>query len=195
MRESMDEAEWRQKTGDITEKVTEHPVFRSAREIYCYMDFRREVGTRGIIEKAWEMGKKVAIPRVEGERMEFYYISSFREVHPGRFGILEPDKGQPAPGREGLVLTPGAVFDRRLHRIGYGGGFYDRYLEEHRGLLTMAVAFEFQVLFHIPQEEHDLCPQILVTEEQVRTRDKEETYAGRITQRPSADAGSGEHKA
>lgn len=170
LRESISETEWRQKTRDIAEKVTEHPAFLRAEEIYCYMDFRREVGTRGIIEKAWELNKKVAIPRIEGKRMEFYYISSFTETHPGRFGIVEPNNIKPASGRDGLMLMPGAVFDHKLHRIGYGGGFYDRYLKTHTALFLMALAFEFQVLAHIPHEEYDICPHILVTEEQIKIR-------------------------
>ena len=170
LRESMDKEEWEQKTRNITQKVTGHPLFLQAKEIYCYMDFRREAGTCGIIEKAWEMNKKVAIPKTVGKTMRFYYISFFRETSPGRFGILEPDESRPASGEEGLIVMPGAVFDHELHRIGYGGGFYDRYLEKHTGLLSMALAFEFQVLSRIPHEEHDIRPHVLVTEARIETR-------------------------
>ena len=170
LREAMEKGEWDQKTRNITKRVTSHPLFLQAEEIYCYMDFRGEVGTRRIIEKAGEMNKKVAIPKTVGKTMEFYYISSFRETHPGRFGILEPDERRPASGEEGLILMPGAAFDHELHRIGYGGGFYDRYLEAHTGLLSMALAFECQVLPGIPQEEYDIRPRVLVTEMRIETR-------------------------
>lgn len=170
IRESMNAEEWEKKTEAIAGKVTSHPLFCRAGEIYCYMDFRREAGTRLIMERAWEMHKKVAVPRTEKNRMDFYYISDFDDTSPGRFGIAEPEKTYPAPGKEGLILMPGAVFDEELHRIGYGGGFYDRYLMEHTSLFRMALAFEFQVLPVISWEEHDICPRILVTEERVIER-------------------------
>lgn len=180
LRESISEEEWREKTRHVAGKVMEHPAFLRAETIYCYIDFRREVGTRGIIEKAWELNKKVAVPRTEGKRMEFYYISSFEEIHKGRFGILEPEQKEKASGRDGLMLMPGAVFDHKLHRIGYGGGFYDRYLETHTGLFLMALAFEFQVLTCIPHGEYDIRPHVLVTEERIETR--EDAYDDKTAQ-------------
>ena len=71
LREEMDCLNWREKTAAIFHKVTAHPWFQEANTIYCYVDFRNEVGTADLMEKAWEMGKSVAVPKTDGERMDF----------------------------------------------------------------------------------------------------------------------------
>ena len=88
LREEMDCLNWREKTAAIFHKVTAHPWFQEANTIYCYVDFRNEVGTADLMEKAWEMGKSVAVPKTDGERMDFYYIRSLQETAPGNFGVM-----------------------------------------------------------------------------------------------------------
>ena len=78
------------KTQIITQKVIDHPLFQESEEIYCYLDYRQEVGTRDIISKAWKSGKKVAIPKVVDEKMQFCYIQNFEETIIGYKGIEEP---------------------------------------------------------------------------------------------------------
>ena len=82
-------------------------------------------------------------------------------------GILEPEEGALADGADALVIMPGVAFDRDRRRIGYGGGYYDRYLAAHPCLPTIAVAFDCQVLDEVPYDEYDIRPQILVTETSV----------------------------
>lgn len=79
-RTHMTQEEWEFKSDLILKRLMEHPFFVEAREIYCYMDYRREVGTRRIIEKAWELNKKTAVPKVCGDDMEFYYVQRFDEL-------------------------------------------------------------------------------------------------------------------
>ena len=165
-RNQLSEKDWAEKSERIYEKVTTNPFFLHAKEIYCYIDFRKEVGTKKIIKAAWELGKKVAVPKIIGDYMEFYYIESFKELMPGNWGILEPENQNKALGSNVLVIMPGAVFDKKRHRIGYGKGYYDKYLVEHLDYQTMALAFELQMLENIPADAHDICPQIIVTEEQ-----------------------------
>ena len=69
--------------------------------------------------------------------------------------------------RQALMIMPGVAFDRANHRVGYGGGFYDRYLEKHPQLERVAIAFSFQMLPEVPTEPTDICPQIIVTEEEI----------------------------
>ena len=159
--------EWTEKSRQIYEKVITHPLFLNAEELYCYIDFRNEVGTRDIIERAWSLGKKVAVPKVAGDAMEFYYIQSFDELSPGNWGIPEPVLENVACGKNVLVIMPGAVYDAEKHRIGYGRGYYDKYLAQHSDYQTMALAFELQMLENIPADEHDICPQFIVTEERI----------------------------
>lgn len=163
-RDMLSESDRLEKSRCITSYVISHPTFLDADELYCFIDFRTEVCTRFIIEKAWELGKRVAAPKVNGRDMEFYYFTNFEELLLGCRGILEPPAIQKADSGSALVIMPGAAFDRQKNRIGYGGGFYDRYLEKHPALVRLAVAFTLQYVDYIPAEPHDLKPDILVTE-------------------------------
>ena len=166
-RSEMKGKEWEENSYRIYEKVVAHPFFLNADTVYCYVDYRREVGTRNIIEKAWKLGKKVAVPKVEGAEMNFYYIHSFDDLKCGYKGILEPDILNPAQGESGLIIFPGAAYDRHCNRIGYGGGYYDKYMGKHEGLQSIALAFECQIEEHIPAEIHDIKPDIIITEEHI----------------------------
>ena len=166
-RSAMSKNEWVKKSHLICEKVTNHPFFLKADEIYCYMDFRNEVATKEILEFAWSHQKKVAVPKIQGDTMNFYYINGVDELKEGYFGILEPVVEKIAEGENVLVLMPGAAYDDQRHRIGYGKGFYDRFLEKHPNYHTMALAFELQMTENIPAEKHDICPEIIITEERI----------------------------
>lgn len=152
---------------EICKKVTALPVFQEAKALYAYVDYNKEVMTRGIIQAAWKAGKKVAVPKVHGKEMIYYELTDFNQLEPGYFQIPEPVSGEEAHWEEALMLMPGVAFDRNRHRVGYGGGFYDRYLEVHKQHPTVAVAFEFQIVEEAPIEPTDIFPQILVTEKEV----------------------------
>lgn len=166
-RKEMPEREWREETERITKRVLESQRYKEAKEIYCYVDYNHEVGTRQIIRMCWQMKKRVFVPKVLGKDMEFFEISSFDDLESGMKGILEPvrtSEGLKGTGEIGLMIMPGVAYDRNLHRIGYGGGFYDRYLEKHKNLQKIAVAFEYQVFQDVPNETFDICPDQLITE-------------------------------
>lgn len=163
-RKELDPIIWQSQTAEICRKTCELDVFREATDIYCYIDFGGEVGTRPLMLETWKLGKTVWVPKVHGETMDFYEITSFDELKPGAYGILEPDAGIPASADDGLMIMPGVAFDTNRNRVGYGGGYYDRYLESHPQLHTLALAFDMQVLFEVPVEEQDIKPQLLVTE-------------------------------
>ena len=169
-RKEMHEEAWKKATDKICNSVLKMQMFQEAEEIYCYVDYDHEVGTRQIIENSWRLQKRVFVPKVLGCEMEFFEISGFDDLAPGMKGILEPvrtSEDNKGSGNRGLMIMPGVAFDRSLHRIGYGGGFYDRYLETHRGLQKLAVAFTYQVLDEVPAEAFDICPDVLVTESAV----------------------------
>ena len=167
-RRELEEDVWRKASGDIAAAAVSHPWFSEAREIYTYVDYNREAGTRRIIETAFETGKNVWVPKVTGKTMHFYRIESLTELRPGTCGILEPAGDGPMDGGDaGLMLMPGVAFDEKCHRVGYGGGYYDRYLESHPGMRKMALAFEFQILRSVPYEEYDIRPEIVITEKRM----------------------------
>lgn len=163
-RKRMDLRDWKEKTDAIAGKVLVQEWFREASDIYCYVDCKKEAGTRRIIEEAWGLGKAVWVPAVHGHTMEFYQIKSFHELRPGGFGLMEPAGGIAAEGRTGLVIIPGVAFDPKRNRAGYGGGYYDKYLSAHPDLHTIAIAFDMQIVEEVPCGERDIRPEILITE-------------------------------
>ncbi len=166
-RSEQDPVTWKSHTDEIVKKVTGMNLFREATDIYCYMDFGGEVGTRDLIQEAWKLGKTVWIPRIDGDNMDFFEITSFDELHQGTFGVMEPNGENRADGEDGLVIVPGVAFDRDRNRIGFGKGYYDKYLSAHKRLRTIAVAFKLQIVDKVPAEEMDIRPEMLVTEDVV----------------------------
>ena len=150
----------------ITEKVLNTNEYKEANCIYIYMNTRNEVSTKDIIINALKKGKKVAIPKIENNKMEFYYISNIDEIKSGYFGIQEPIGNVIAKEKHILMIMPGVAFDIGKHRIGYGKGFYDRYLSENTVDKKIALAFSFQILNKIPYDNHDIVPDIIVTEKE-----------------------------
>ena len=151
----------------ITDKVTALPAFKNADRILVYADYNHEVMTRYIIEEAWKAGKEVAVPKVVGKDMIFYRLTDFSQLEPGYFGIPEPVRGEIVKWEDALMVMPGVAFDPKNNRVGYGGGFYDRFLEKHPDITRLAVAFDFQILDLVPTEPTDICPQIIVTQEEI----------------------------
>lgn len=151
---------------DITRRVIALPAFKRAEKILVYADYNHEVITRYLIMEAWKNGKEVAVPKVVGKEMVFYRLTDFEQLKPGYFGIPEPEEGEAVNWENALMIMPGVAFDRENHRVGYGGGFYDRYLEKHPSLERVAIAFDFQILSKVPVEPTDIFPQIIVTEKE-----------------------------
>ena len=170
VRENLTEKERETCSEKITEQVVSHPLFVQAEEIWCYVSCGTEVDTKQILSVAWNTGKRIAVPKVTGRRsMEFYYIGSFEELTTGAFGILEPKEGKQQADcfqKTGhiLMLVPGISFDPEGRRIGYGGGFYDTYLQKIEECHTFGLAFEVQMADQIPAEAHDIRMEYVMTE-------------------------------
>ena len=158
----------------ITQRILELGVYQKAGMVFSYMDLPGEVQTRALITQCLKDGKRVAIPRLsipggsqgrEKSGMHFHEIRDFDHLVIGAMNISEPDPSFcPNADREeeALIIMPGTAYDQNLNRVGYGGGFYDRYLERHRHHPTVAVAFDFQIFDAVPHEQTDISPQILV---------------------------------
>lgn len=152
----------------ICERVTGLPEFQEASCIYAYVDYNKEVSTREIIKKAWEEGKRVAVPKVTGpHEMKYYYLEDFFQLKPGYFQIPEPEDCPEAAEEDAFLIVPGVAFDENRHRAGYGQGFYDRYLAAHRKHKTAAIAFEFQIVGEVPAEDTDIFPDKVITEKRI----------------------------
>jgi len=127
--------------------------YAAADTIYGYMPYNQEVRTELILERALADGKRVAIPKVYGDVMRFIYIEDFSGLEKSDMGIPEPVSDEPvAADEKALVLMPGLAFDEQGHRIGYGGGFYDKFLAAEPDHPTVALCYDFQMS---PQLETD----------------------------------------
>ena len=148
----------------LAEKLYATEQYRRANALYVYLSFNQEVRTRPIIERAWADGKRVAVPKVIGSDMVFIWIDSFDALAPqGAYQIPEPIQNGPvADDPAALVLMPGLAFDTAGNRVGYGGGFYDRYLAAHPGHATVALCYDFQLFDQLDAEPHDFRAELVI---------------------------------
>lgn len=141
----------------LTELFLATEEYRAAKTIYGYLPYNQEVRTIPLLRQALLDGKQVAVPKVYGDEMRFILLPDLDRVTRGYSGIPEPvDDGPVADDPTALVLMPGLAFDKDGRRIGYGGGFYDKFLTAEPTHPTVALCYEFQIVPHIPAEEFDV---------------------------------------
>lgn len=147
-----------EKSDRLTEMFLRTDAYRNAKTLYGYLPYNQEIRTWRIMEQALADGKRIAIPKCydRGE-MKFIFLDDLTQVAPGYSRIPEPlDDSRVADDETALVLMPGMAFDRQGHRIGYGGGFYDRFLSREPNHPTVALCYDFQLLEQLPTEEFDI---------------------------------------
>lgn len=148
-------------------------LFKEVHYIFCYVSFRSEVNTHPIIKKAIDEGKTVAVPKIEirsGE-IKAYIIESMEEcLEPGAFGILEAksDCREMDYSKLELIIAPGFAFTMRGDRLGYGGGFYDRFLKKYNGVPVCGLTYDCLIFDYLPVKEHDSPVDYLITESGVK---------------------------
>ena len=149
----------------LAEKFFETDAYKNARSIYAYLPYNQEIRTWSIVKRAFEDGKQVAVPKCYGEIMKFLWIEDLDHIAPGAFNIPEPIADEPEANDESaLILMPGLAFDREGHRLGYGGGFYDRYLAEHHEHTLVALCYDFQLFDYIETEAHDIPVDLVISD-------------------------------
>lgn len=154
---AMTEEEIVERSNALAEKFYNSPAYQAASTIYGYLPYNQEVRTIPMLQRALDEGKRVAVPKVYGEEMRFIYLEDLTQVSKGYAGIPEPIADAPvADDQRALVLMPGLAFDPQGHRIGYGGGFYDRFLAQEPHHPTLALCYEFQMQAHLDTEEFDI---------------------------------------
>ncbi len=132
-------------------------AYKSAKTIYGYLPYNQEVRTVPMLEQALKDGKRVAVPKCYGDEMKFIFMDDLSKVEKGYANIPEPIADEPVADDEtALVLMPGLAFDPQGHRIGYGGGFYDKFLSREPNHPTLALCYAFQMLPELETEEHDI---------------------------------------
>ncbi|MBQ6121716.1 MAG: 5-formyltetrahydrofolate cyclo-ligase [Clostridia bacterium] len=159
-------AEIESRSAILAEKLYATAQYRDCKSLYAYHSFNQEVRTNPIIRRAWADGKRVAVPKVVGDEMVFIWIDSFDNLAPqGAFHIMEPIENGPVAGDEtALILMPGLAFDPQGHRVGYGGGYYDRYLAAQPSHPTVALCYDFQLYDHLDVDEYDVPVDTIITD-------------------------------
>lgn len=170
-----------EKSQMILQTLYHMPLYKETKIILSYVNYQSEVITDDLLNRALLEGKHVFVPKVLGDNMEFYQITDLNDLTEGYRGIREPISGpefldklsgfHSAKTDHPLMLMPGAVFDKKRHRIGYGKGFYDRYLDRLKAadtrVHTLALCYECQMLDKIPYEAHDVRPEMILTENKI----------------------------
>lgn len=154
---AMTEAEIESRSAQLGQLFLTSKAYQEAKTIYGYLPYNQEVRTVPMLEQALRDGKTVAVPKCYGDEMKFIVLTDLSQVEKGYAGIPEPIADEPvANDKTALVLMPGLAFDPQGHRIGYGGGFYDKFLSREPEHPTLALCYEFQMLPHLETEEHDI---------------------------------------
>lgn len=165
-RDKLSEEERRRSQVLLTERILGHQWFCKAKELLIFVSFGSEIDTGDIISEAHRLNKKVYIPKVVGDVMEFYRLTPNEALVEGYKGIFEPDLSKEPEkfiyskdkADEILMIMPGVAFDVMRNRIGYGKGFYDKYLADKADMHTIAVGFAMQMVSEIVADEKDIRP-------------------------------------
>jgi 5-formyltetrahydrofolate cyclo-ligase len=167
LRDSLDAGEWAMRSAEIIRRVLELPEVAVADTVSAYLAFGSEIQTGELIEELDRAGKRVAVPRLEEGEMTMVVYRPGDPLGTSSYGMPEPSAGEAMePKLLDLLITPGLAFDHRGFRLGYGGGFYDRYVRRTRPeALRVGVAFSVQLVDEIPNGPSDQRIDRIVTEE------------------------------
>ncbi len=185
-RDRLPEEQIRAWAGAINAHLVTWSRFLEAGSICFYYPLGNEVDLLSSANLALSMGKEVYFPRTEGSRMEFYRVTDLEHFQEGAFHVMEPEgslrltpeewrkepffqsgrcRREDGISRTGvLILAPGVAFDRQKQRLGYGKGYYDRYLTEISGAVTAGIAYGCQIAEKLPAEERDIPMDYMITE-------------------------------
>ena len=146
-----------EKSEALGELFAASEAYKQAKTIYGYLPYNQEVRTVAMLQRALDAGKRVAVPKCYGEEMRFIYLDDLSKVEKGYCGIPEPiEDGPVAEDQTALVLMPGLAFTKDGQRMGYGGGFYDKFLASEPNHPTLALCYDFQMVEYLPTEEYDI---------------------------------------
>jgi len=159
--------DYEEKSRSICEVLLQEPSIIEGKTIALTISVFPEVETREIITKLWAMDKHVVVPKcnVKTKQMQFYHLTNFNELVPASMGLFEPNHlitSSIEHNQIDVCIVPGIVFDQRGYRIGYGGGYYDRFLPQFNGE-KISIAFDEQFVNEVSFELHDIPIDFLIT--------------------------------
>ncbi len=168
IRDSLNNNEKELMDNKIFNELINTDLYKRSINIFIYISFSNEINTRNIIEKAFKDKKNVFIPKVykDEKSMKAIKLNSIDELKKNSMGILEPidDSNYIEKENIDLIVVPGVVFDKECNRIGYGGGYYDRYLKDIKSKENkIALAYDLQIVDKIESEVHDIKVDYIIT--------------------------------
>lgn len=171
-RSSIEQQTKKQYDDDIFRNLLNDNIFRSADLVMTYISFGGEADTKNILEYLWKNKIKAAVPRCDtkNKTMQFCVIKSFYDTHKGSYGICEPDPeceiitDKYLKSEKKLVcIVPAVSFDEKNFRLGYGGGYYDRFLGKYKNIKSVGLCFDCLLQKELPVDEHDISVDVLIT--------------------------------
>ena len=153
-------------SGKIQKRLKRIYAFKNAQKIGVYYPIGSEILTQDIIQELLSNAKEVFLPKVIGDKIEFRKITDFSSLENGSFDIMEPKDGCQADNELDVIIVPTVAITPEGVRLGYGHGFYDRFLAENK-TATISLTFEKQIVKNIPRTEHDKIIDWIVTEDRI----------------------------
>lgn len=147
----------------IRENLRELDIYKKAKSVFVFISYKSEVDTRGIIEDILADGKKLLVPLVKGKEMIAVEVKGIDDLEPNKMGILEPKSGDEVTDVD-LTITPGLAFDKNGYRLGYGGGYYDKFFAKV-DTIRMGIGYSDQYVESLVHEDYDKALEYLLTEE------------------------------
>ncbi|MBO6621192.1 MAG: 5-formyltetrahydrofolate cyclo-ligase [Balneola sp.] len=170
LRKSIDEEDWQARSETIINELKKIPEFINSDVIHCYvsMNDRKEVNTHSLLNDLISSGKKVIVPVTDFETGELKHseLRSFEDLKKNKWGVPEPDEIHPQKQKTDLILVPLLAADKDFNRLGYGKGFYDRFLKKENAV-KIGLLFDEFILDQIPVENFDEKLDILITEKMI----------------------------
>lgn len=157
-----------EKSGRICKCITSQEWFIDLEGVLCvYSAISNEVSLNLLIQKAFKKKQKLAFPKVRGKDMDFYFVTSMEDLEEGAFHIFEPKECCPIyePNQGDVMLVPGVAFSEKGSRIGFGQGYYDRYLKRFPEVYPVGIAYEMQMVQDWGKEEFDVSMGTIITEQ------------------------------
>jgi len=169
LRKSQTDLDVINKSKSIINSLISSSLLENISSVHLYFPINKEVETKELIKYLWQKKIKVLLPRTDFDNRDLvnYEITDFSQLEKTTFNMLEPKTDNTVfTGNPDIVLVPGVGFDSELNRMGYGGGFYDRFLNS-ANTKKIALAFECQLVPNLPVEDHDIKMDMIITEDRI----------------------------
>lgn len=153
----------------VIKRLIETSYYKNCSSIFTYINTNSELITKELIKTAWKDNKNVAVPVItqKPHEMLFIKIENFNSLEVNMYGIYEPkikDENILISDKNTLLIVPGLVFDKNKYRLGYGGGYYDKFISDNKTLKNIGVCFKSQIIDIIPKDKFDMQLDVVIYE-------------------------------